>query len=83
MIVRLHPHARERLIERGVTEAEAVSVVELGIRSPARFGRTQFRHQFPFGGVWRGRRYTAKQVDVFAVEQEDGWLVITVIARYF
>jgi len=83
MNVRVHPHARGRLNERGVTEAEVVSTVESGTRSPARFGRTRFRRDFPHGAEWRGRRYMTKRVDAFAVEQNDGWLVITVIGRYF
>jgi hypothetical protein len=29
-----------------------------------------------------GPRYAAKQVEAYAVEQ-DGWLVITVIVKYF
>ena len=82
MTVRLHPHARERLLERGASEAEVVATVEVGERFPAKFGRTGFRRNFAFNGVWRGRTYATKQIEVYAVE-EDGWLVITVIVRYF
>ncbi len=83
MTVRLHPHARARLVERGATAAEVIGTVETGTRSPAKFGRTRFRRDLPFGAEWRGRRYATKRVDAFAVEEEDGWLVITVIVRYF
>ena len=38
---------------------------------------------FPYGSSWRGRWYAVKQVEAFAVQEESGWLVITVIARYF
>jgi hypothetical protein len=31
---------------------------------------------------WRGRRYANKQVGAIAVE-ENGWLVITVMVRFF
>lgn len=82
MNVRLHPHARSRLAERGVTEAEVMETVQEGEQFPAKYGRTGFRRNFHFDGVWRGRRYSTKQVETFAVE-EDGWLVITVIARYY
>ena len=82
MSVRLHPHARGRLGDRGATEAEVIATVESGERIPARFGRTGFRRNFPFGGSWRGRVYATKQVEAYAVE-EDGWLVITVVVRYF
>jgi hypothetical protein len=82
MKVRLHPHAVGRLPERGATEEEVISAVEQGERFPAKFGRTGFRRNFPFGGTWRGRKYATKQVEAYAVE-EDGWLVITVIVRYY
>ena len=80
--VTLHPHARTRLAERGATEAEVIETVREGERFPAKFGRTGFRRNFPFNGVWRGRQYATKQVEAFAVE-ESGWLVITVIVRYY
>jgi hypothetical protein len=80
--VRLHPHATARLAERGATEAEVVATVEQGERFPAKFGRTGFRRNFVFGGQWRGRTFATKQVEAYAVE-EQGWLVITVIVRYY
>ncbi|MBM3477359.1 MAG: DUF4258 domain-containing protein [Armatimonadetes bacterium] len=82
MAVRLHPHARERAAERGATEDEVIATVEGGERFPAKFGRTGFRRNFTFGGRWRGREYATKQVEAYAVD-EAGWLVITVIVRYF
>jgi hypothetical protein len=33
--------------------------------------------------LWRGRWYAHKQVEAYAVEEPDGWLVITVIVRFF
>ncbi len=82
MNVRLHPHAQDRLAERGATEAEVVATVAEGERFPAKFGRTGFRRNFPFDAEWQGKYYSTKQVEAYAVE-EDGWLVLTVIARYF
>jgi len=82
MIIRLHPHARERLAERGTNEAEVLATVEEGERFPAKLGRTGFRRNFIFGSEWRDRWYATKQVEAYAVE-ENGWLVITVIVRYF
>ena len=81
--VELHPHARERAPERGASEHEIVSTVLFGERFPAKFGRVGFRRNFPFGGIWRGRRYATKQVEAYAVEEPDHWLVITVITKYF
>ncbi|MCK8601974.1 DUF4258 domain-containing protein [Desulfoferrobacter suflitae] len=46
MAVRLHPHARERIKERGATEDEVTATLEYGERFPARFGRTGFRRNF-------------------------------------
>ncbi|MFN3762829.1 MAG: DUF4258 domain-containing protein, partial [Anaerolineae bacterium] len=78
-----HPHAVERMRERGVTAEEVRVTVEKGERFPAKFGRTGFRRNFQFDGNWRGRHYQIKQVEVYAVLEGDTWLVITVIARYF
>ena len=80
--VRLHPHAKARLDERGATEAEVIATVREGETFPAKFGRTGFRRNFVFDGQWRGKYYATKQIEAFAVE-EDGWLVITVIAKFF
>jgi hypothetical protein len=81
--VELHPHARERADERGVSESEVIATVEAGERFPAKFGRTGFRRNFAFNGVWRGKRYGTKQIEAFAVEEGGHWLVITVVVRYF
>lgn len=83
MTVQLHPHAKERLTERGATEAEVVATVLGGGSFPAKFGRTGFRRNFPFGAKWRGRYYANKQVVAYAVREKQDWLVITVITRFF
>jgi hypothetical protein len=76
------------LAERGATEDEVVGTVESGERYPAKFGRTGFRRNFPFGGERLGRRYATKQVEAYCVEEtrapgEEDWLVITVIVKYY
>jgi hypothetical protein len=53
-----------------------------GERFEAKFGRIGFRRNFAFDGEWNGKRYGAKQVEAYAVEEE-GWLVITVIVKFF
>ncbi len=83
MDVRLHPPARKRMTERGTTEAEVISTVESGERFPAKFGRKGFRRNFVFWQDWLGRRYATKQVEAYAVEEENGWLVVTVLVKYF
>ncbi len=81
--VDVDPHARERMHERGAAEDEVVATIHEGERFPAKFGRVGFRRNFPFDGVWRGRRYGTKQLEIFAVEENGRWVVITVIARFF
>jgi hypothetical protein len=81
--IEIHPHARERAIERGTSEAEIVATVETGERFVGKHGRTGFRRIVPFGDIWRGKRYTNKQIEVFAVEENDRWIVITVLVKFF
>ena len=83
MAVKIHPHAKERLIERGAELDEIVGTVEQGEQSPAKFGRTCFRRNFTFNGCRRGKTYHTKQIEAFAVKVGEDWLVITVITRYF
>ena len=83
MAIRLHPHAAERLADRGVDEAEVTDTARGGEEFPAKFGRTGFRRNFPFGKAWRGRLYATKQVEAYAVREGEDWVVITVIAKYF
>ena len=82
MSIRLHPHAQQRLAERGATTAEVMTTVEQGEQFPVKFGRVGFRRNFPFNGQWRGQTYRTKQVEAIAVA-EKGWLVITITVRYF
>lgn len=82
MKVRLHPHAIDRLRERGATAEEVAATVERGEQFPAKHGRAGFRRNFPFEGEWNGRRYSTKQIEAYAVEEE-GWLVITAIVKFF
>ena len=53
MAVRFHPHAQERMIERGTGEEEVQATVEEGEQFPAKFGRTGFRRNFSFDSEWR------------------------------
>ncbi len=82
MNVRLHTHAKARVVERGATEDEVIAAVEHGEQFPAKFGRTGFRRVFPFHATWRGRNYRFKKVEAIAVPESD-WLVITVVVKYF
>jgi len=66
MAIRIHPHAHDRMMERGTNEAEVISTVEQGERFPAKFGRTGFRRNFQHDGIWRGKYYANKQIEVYA-----------------
>lgn len=83
MAVHFHPHAQERMRERGATEDEVKSTVEHGEQFPAKFGRTGFRHNFPFDNKWQGKSYKIKQLEVYAVRENTDWLIISIITRYF
>ncbi len=81
--VKLHPHAFGRLAERGATVQEVQLTVQGGERFLAKHGRTGFRRHFVYSGEWRGHHYETKQVEVYAVEEGESWLAITVITKYF
>lgn len=82
MRIHFHPHALARMAERGATEAEVIATVRGGERFPAKFGRTGFRRNFPFEGEWRGKQYRIKQIEAYAVQNDD-CLIITVMVKYF
>jgi len=83
MAIRFHPHALERMDQRGATKQEVIVTVETGERFKAKFNRTGFRRNFAFEKQWRGKHYETKQVEAYAVQENDDWLVISVITRYF
>lgn len=83
MTIRFHPHAQERMVERGATDEEIRATVEHGEQFPAKFGRTGFRRNFAFARDWQGKKYQTKQVEVYAVREGSDWLVITTVTRYF
>ena len=82
-MVKIHHHARERMIERGANEFEIIATVEQGETFPAKYGRTGFRRNFPFNGAWRGKHYASKQIEAYAVKENEDWLVITIIVRFY
>lgn len=79
----LHPHAAQRLKERGASEGEVIATVKGGEPVPAKLGRQGFRRNFSFDGIWRGRHYMTKQVEAYAVQEDGAWLVITVLVKFF
>ena len=83
MSMRFHPHARERMDERGATEKEVRLAVEEGEQFKAKFGRIGFRRNFVFEKQWQRKYYKTKQIEVYAVQEGEDWQVISVIVRYF
>jgi hypothetical protein len=81
--MRLHPHARSRMQERGASEVEVEATLRDGERFPAKFDRQGFRRNFSFGEIWREQRYAMKQLEVIAIYEDGDWLVISVIVKYF
>ncbi len=82
MEVGFHPHALDRIEERGTTILEVVETIRTGEAFAARRGRTGFRREFDYNGIWHGRRFRGKIVDVIAVPECGSWLVITVLVRF-
>jgi len=71
------------MLERGATEEEIAATIREKEQFPAKFARQGFRRNFPFKAQWRGRRYHMKQVEAFATWEDDDWMVISVIVKYF
>ena len=83
MNVRLHAHAPEPVLERGAAEAEVVASVAGGETFPAKYGRFGFRRNFRFQGQRRGKSYTIKQIEAYAVREGEDWLVVSVVVEFF
>jgi len=69
--------------EREANKDEVELTLTGGEQFAAKFGRTGFRRNFVFDGLWRGQRYHMKQVEVYATWEDDDWLVISVVVKYF
>ena len=83
MAILIHPHARERMKERGATENDVRTTISKGEKFPARLGRTGFRHNFAFESNRDGKFFRIKQVVVYGVDEEKDFMVITVVVKYF
>lgn len=83
MNIKFHPHAEERLLERGATKEEVIITIESGERFSAKYGRIGFRRNILFQNNWRNKFYNTKQLEVYAVQENNTWVVISIITKYF
>jgi len=79
--VRFHPHAIERIHERGTNEKEVTSAIQNGETFSAKFGRTGFRRNFRLKVIGEASIMKPNNLEVYAVEEGEGWSVITVITK--
>ena len=83
MEINIHPHAKERLKERGASVEEIEITIRKGEQFQAKYGRKGFRHNFIFENNWRGKKYNTKQIEAYAVWENDAWLVVSLITKFF
>jgi len=79
----IHPHALQRMQERGASEEEIQSAIENGRVIPAKFGRKTYGMTFPYGRHWQEQFYENKHIEVYGVEEGDDIIVVTVVVKYF
>jgi len=77
----IHPHALERMKERGATPEEVKDTILNGEKFPAKFERSAFRGNFVYNNYWNGTFYNNKQIEAIAVEENYKWIVITIIVN--
>ena len=82
MKIKFIEHARERLVERGASEAEIEKVLLSGSDISAKKSRKAKEMTFEYGEYWLGKRYSQKKVVVIYVEESDEIIVITVKVFY-
>ena len=83
MQVKIRVNSLKRLPERGATEEEVIETIRHGESFPAKYGRSGFRHNFAFNKIWNGKTFQNKHIEAFAVQENDYWMVNTVIVKYF
>ncbi len=49
----------------------------------AKYGRLKFSRVFPYRKTWNGKKYAWQEVEAFAATIPSGWLVVTVLVKYF
>ena len=83
MAIIIHPHALQRMEERGATREEVLRTITAGRMSAAKFGRRIHAMTFSYNEYLRSRHYEHKLVEAYSVEEEGDVIVITVVVKYF
>lgn len=76
-------HSLEQMTDRGVSRDEIEAAIRSGELAPAKSKRLSFRKNFPFNKVWKGRKYSIKQVISDVTEGPDEITVVTVYSFFF
>ena len=79
----LHPHLRERMRQRGVSRQEVEQTLNEGWEAddakPGTLGRVMV---FAYEAEWEGRFHREKEVTVYYKVADEGFVLLTVKARY-
>ena len=76
-------HARQRMQERFVSEAEVLEALnQPNHRMQARHGAWKAVRMFPFNAKHRGVFYRHKQVEVRYLDEPNRQVILTVISRF-
>jgi hypothetical protein len=78
----IHPHALQRMEERGTTSDEVRRTIEMGLMSTAKFGRRKYGMSFSYRGFWRSNFYAHKHVEAYCVDEGEDIIVLTVVVKY-
>ena len=76
-------HALEQIKERGTSRLEVEEAIRNGEQIPAKKGRIAFRYNFQFNAKWQDKEFAIKQVMPIVVEENGGYIVVTVYTFYF
>jgi hypothetical protein len=83
MAILIHPHALQRMEERGASKDEILLAIENGQMLPAKFGRRTYKKTFSYGNYWRGEFFKYKHIEVYCVGEGEDIIVVTVMVKYF
>jgi len=67
----------------GQPRDEVRTTICMSEKFSAKFGRTGFRHNFPFESDRDGKFFRIKQVEVYGVDEGRDFIAITVVVKYF